>query len=335
MGATTIEWCDFTFNHIIGCTKIAAGCTHCYAEAFARRYNKAAWGPHGTRVKTSEANWRKPLKWNREARAESLTGDAEGQGCPTARPRVFCASLADVFEQWDGPMRNHKGVQLVRDDERVTMDDLRRDLFALIDATPHLDWLLLTKRPENVRRMWPVTRDVIYDNEDIPHDVKYRDLGCSVSDQSTADKNIPELLKLRDLCPVLFVSAEPLLSAIDLDQCGATPCDAIIGCPDTIVEPQPSAGIDWLIIGGESGPGARPCSLAWIRSLVDQCRAAGVPAFVKQLGSKPFEMRQDYTYACEHEDERYLRLRDRKGGDISEWPDDLRVREFPTVEIHA
>lgn len=154
---TEISWTDATFNPWIGCSRVHTGCERCYAESFAKRYGKATWGPNGTRVKTSEANWRKPLKWNREAEKAGV------------RRKVFCSSLADVFEDWTGPIHDHQGRQLricVDDGEIVadsgaytnvrslTMNDLRRMLFRLIDATPWLDWQLLTKRPENIRRMW-------------------------------------------------------------------------------------------------------------------------------------------------------------------------------------
>lgn len=198
---TSIAWCDHTFNPVLGCTKVAPGCTNCYAEALMdTRFGKVQWGPNGTRVKTSEANWFEPLKWNRAAERVRCDrcdgcGDYEGgrtilttcEQCngtgvvgPDHRPRVFCASLADVFEDWVGSIVDHNWIQLWRCENcngtepmtakhaghlplcdcdgpyrPLTMADLRRDLFALIDATPHLDWLLLTKRPENIRRMWP------------------------------------------------------------------------------------------------------------------------------------------------------------------------------------
>ena len=120
-----IEWTDHTFNPWIGCQRVSHGCDRCYAEAMMdHRYHKVEWGPHGERKRTSEANWRKPRQWAKAARGTGV------------RPRVFCASLADVF------------------DNQVP-DVWRSDLFDLIAATPELDWLLLTKRPENLVRMWP------------------------------------------------------------------------------------------------------------------------------------------------------------------------------------
>lgn len=355
---TNIEWCDHTFNAWIGCTKVAAGCQHCYAEAMAKRTKQAEWGPMGTRVKTSDDYWKQPLRWNKKAeRAHHawrlmLEGGhdeayliANGFARPR-RPRVFCASLADVFEDWTGQPSMSNGEWVVKHrhmgqftgfggcrlrggNDAATIGDLRAELFRLIDATPYLDWLLLTKRPENIWRMWPLTANT---NEPVGiRSLSQRRnnvwLGTSISTQADADRNIPELLKCRELSPVLFVSAEPLIEEIklpvwiddgdDLDDeerrdTGPWP-KAGIG--------DDGAGIDWLIVGGESGPKARPCDVAWIRLLRDHCRAAGVPCFVKQLGASPIGEVGSAAFAT-----------DRKGGDPSEWPEDLRVREFPRVK---
>lgn len=235
------------------------GCKMCYAQAGSLRNPKllGEWGLQGTRVKAAEPTWRAPLTWNAKA---AQTGD---------RHRVFCASIADVFEDWQGPIHDHHGGVLGKEeaggnrykvvdggggDWPVTMDDLRRDLFALIDDTPWLDWLLLTKRPQNIRRMWSPHRDA-----------RKRDniwLGTSVSDQATANILVPGLLECRELAPVLFLSVEPLLGPITLDR----------------------TDIDWVIVGGESGPHARQMQPEWARSLRDQCQAAGVPFFFKQWG---------------------------------------------------
>ena len=163
MKDSKIEWTDHTFNTHRGCTKVSAGCANCYAETLSGR-NPAVlgiWGPNGTRVVAAESAWREPLKWNREA---VEAGE---------RHRVFCASLADVFEDWKGPMLNSHGDELFSDriggwSDRVgdkdghrlklTMQDVRTRLYKLIDATPNLDWLLLTKRPENIRLMMPLFR---------------------------------------------------------------------------------------------------------------------------------------------------------------------------------
>lgn len=304
---TKIEWCDATFNCWIGCQRVARGCEKCYAESFAKRYGKATWGANGTRVKTSDAYWRKPIKWNRDAERDGV------------RRRVFCASLADVFEDWQGPLLTSEGGELVHlhhgpmagnrvgvcrsgqmlvdpfhkstsggpvmvDGYRAaTMSDLRADLFKLIDATPHLDWLLLTKRPENICKMLhgsiPKLATAIGHKAGTPEaNIWYRRnvwLGTSIATQEDAGKNIPALLKCRDLSPVLFVSAEPLLGPIDLRR-------VYIGNPQLNVNADEK--IDWLITGGESGHGARAMHPDWARSLRDQCQAAGVAFHFKQWG---------------------------------------------------
>lgn len=273
MEKTKIEWADATFNPWIGCTKVSPACKHCYAERdMDHRYGKVAWGPSGTRVKTTEANWRKPLAWNKKAEAAGT------------RIRVFCSSLADVFEDWNGPILNHKGERLykswtkggewqiesdVQSEKRppVTMNDLRRNLFQLIDATPNLDWMLLTKRPENIIRMWPVHSGNEFDRNNVW-------LGCSVESQEYADKRIPELLRCRDLAPVLFLSCEPLVGPVDLTR----------HWWDGEGDEEWLAANFWVITGGESGPDARPMHPEWFRSLRDQCEAAGVPFHFKQWG---------------------------------------------------
>lgn len=372
---TNIEWTDHTFNPWIGCTHVHAGCKNCYAEAdMDRRRGRVRWGPNGTRSRTSDSYWKQPLKWNKQA-AERYDNWRLAVSCarseydfvePYERPRVFCASLADVFEDWQGPILDAQGRVLAKASlwhqgdgyilaglhigrDIATMDDLRRDLFQLIDATPNLDWLLLTKRPENIRRMWR-PKGIVDGEATFPSDRRRNNvwLLTSVSDQATADAMIPHLLECRDLVPVLGLSCEPLLSLIDFRK--ATPRGAEAGvcarcgwgeslvatnrtrindrlyCPDC----RGLAGVDWVIVGGESGPGARPMNLAWAQSLVQQCKSAGVPCFVKQLGGNPQWLH--VVPGCSvREAMEPLSLRDRKGGDPDEWPEELRVREFPEV----
>jgi len=267
-----IEWTDATFNCWRGCTKISAGCAHCYAETLSGRnpLTLGVWGPQGTRVVAAESAWREPVKWNRLAAEGKLP---DGSPNPDGhRPRVFCASLADVFEDWQGPMSDSQGRTLYRagvadwhtegpPSERLTMADVRRRLFALIDATPNLDWLLVTKRPENAVKMWPA---VGFPDAGVPGTLGRRLClpnvwaGASVEDR----KAIPRIDVLRRIpAAVRFLSVEPLL-----DDLG----------------PLDLTGISWVIVGGESGPGSRPLDVAWVRSIVGQCKAASVPVFVKQ-----------------------------------------------------
>lgn len=279
----------YTFNPWIGCTRVSPGCQHCYAETMMdKRYGKVEWGPQGQRIRTSAAYWKQPLKWNRQAAAEGV------------RRRVFCASLADVFE--DKP-------------DQPELAEWRRDLFNLISETSNLDWLLLTKRPENVMQ------HLINAGRGFQPLPTWVWLGVSVESQEYADKRIPELLKIP--AAVRFLSVEPLLGPANLSQwlsrTGSQ--DYFTGFYDGDV-----VGVDWVIVGGESGPGARPMRLEWVRDIVRQCQDAGVPPFVKQLGSKPAgEWGQvNHPFFAGH-----WQLADRKGGDWSEWPDDLRIREFP------
>jgi protein gp37 len=258
-----IEWTDHTFNPWVGCTKVSPGCDHCYAESWAKRAGKSAgvtWG--GERRRTSAANWEQPRRWNAQAHKEGR------------RYRVFCSSLADVFDnqvpaQW------------------------RAELFALIDATPNLDWLLLTKRIGNVREMVLDMGRVMRMHNDTFDPVLPRNvwLGATIVNQQEADRDIPKLLAVP--ARVRFLSIEPLLGPVDLRRLvqkaaehperGQPPVsiDALRGWYGGAGDP---ASIDWVIVGGESGPGARPMSPDWARSLRDQCARAGVPFLFKQWG---------------------------------------------------
>lgn len=274
---TGISWADATFNHIIGCAKVSPGCAHCYAlDMMDTRYGRVKWGPNGTRSVVADEAWKNPVRWNKKAAANGI------------RYRVFCASLSDVFEDWDGPMVNHKGEQLFWSHSRkpheskwhwvaesqcaggelsLTMSGVRARLFELIDATPHLDWQLLTKRPENIMRIW---RDKVGDyipEAGLMNPQSHRSnvwLGTSVENSDYLHR-IDTLKACGDLAAKLFISAEPLL-----------------GPMPTIGEYLD--GIDWVITGGESGPEARPSHPDWFRSLRDQCKSAEVPFHFKQWG---------------------------------------------------
>lgn len=239
MGANTkIEWAHHTFNPVVGCTKISAACDHCYAEGWAKRTGQAElW--NGERRRTSVANWKQPLKW---ANAAAWEGK---------RARVFCASLADVFDnQWE--------------------PEWRRDLFNLIwETRASLDWLLLTKRPQNLESMLTAA---IGELELWPWPNVW--LGTTVENQSEADRRIEHLLGIP--ARIHFLSCEPLLGELDLTRW----LHPLTREHDGTGEPL----IDWIIAGGESGPGARPMNPSWARSLRDQCDAAGVAFHFKQHG---------------------------------------------------
>lgn len=261
-----IEWTHHTFNPWIGCQKVGPGCDHCYAEAMMdARLGRVEWGPHGARQRTSPANWQKLLKWDRDAAA---VGE---------RRRVFCASLADVFD-------NHPSI----------LPEWRADIWELIGRTPNLDWLLLTKRPGNIAKMLPPDWSDGYPNVW---------LGCTVVNQGEADRDIPKLLAVP--AAVRFLSMEPLLGPVDLEvawfgesalegECwgdcawcdnGHTPMhNCQKGRQSAAALAKGRDGLDLVIVGGESGPGARPMHPDWVLSLRDQCQAAGVAFFFKQWG---------------------------------------------------
>lgn len=249
MGETTgIEWTDHTFNPWLGCSKVSPACAHCYAEVnravvvAEQRVNAPLWGPDSARLKTSESYWKQPYKWNRDALAAGV------------RRRVFCASLADVFE------------------DRRDLDAHRADLFRAIYDTPHLDWLLLTKRPEKIAEL--VGRAFNIDKRmewllawlagnPLPNIW----LGTTAEDQAHLDIRAKHLLSVP--ARVHFLSMEPLLSAVDVS---------------ALTNPIDKPRIDWVIVGGESGPKSRPMHPDWARSVRAQCEADGVPFFFKQWG---------------------------------------------------
>jgi protein gp37 len=276
----------------------------------------------GRRVVAAESGWKKPLKWNREAEKQQIEAsdhnhrfclDTEVDLVEPQRPRVFCASLADIFEDYGGQMSHSSGVPMWRmhepnghqhqwgaghvlDDPSsgvpLTMDSVRRRLFDLIDATPNLDWLLLTKRPENILKMWPRKHDAHPSRQHMQGDQAYRPnvwLGTTVENQEQADKRIPELLKCRDLSPVLFLSCEPLLGPVDLR--------SALWLEDQYFKLRMSVqtSINWVIVGGESGKGARPMNPDWAEDLRNQCGAARVPFFFKQWGEWQPERRARHS----------------------------------------
>lgn len=294
-----IEWCDHTFNPWRGCRKVSPGCAHCYAELRANRFGEDF---AGKRISLAAAGWKQPLKWDREAQRDGV------------RRRVFCASLGDVFEQWDGPVVDHHGHVFWRSPDgtethtlgqnrlcggvpwrRLSMDDLRRDLFSRIDETQNLDWLLLTKRPKNIMRMWPPPEGTFVQSCTPQHWGPRHNvwLGASVDDQPRADDRIPALLACRDLSPVLFLSCEPLLGDVELGQWLYSEHDRASMDRQYFsgLEGNSRAKLDWVIIGCESnGPrvgrlGEFASESAWwdgAARIVEQCREAGVAVFMKQ-----------------------------------------------------
>jgi protein gp37 len=281
MKNSSISWTHATFNPWQGCTKVSAGCAHCYAETLSNRWGKDLWGLGRERQRTSAAYWKQPLAWNREA-------EKSGE-----RRRVFCASMADVFDS-------------------AAPEEWRKDLFALIAQTPWLDWLLLTKRPDYILGY---TREGI---ESIFRENVW--LGVSVENQEAAEKRIP-ILKMIPVA-VRFISAEPLLGPLDLnypiglfpkgpqyccsglDDYGMKDC----ACAGQPIDPPLIYGISWIIAGGESGPGCRPMNIDWAEDLKRQADAAKVPFFMKQAGGFP-----------------------NKRESLNDLPSELQVRDFPNL----
>jgi protein gp37 len=223
-----IEWTDHTFNPWVGCTKVGPPCDNCYAEGWAKRTgHPELW--QGERRRTTAENWRLPLKWNEQARARSI------------RRRVFCASLADVF------------------DNQVPAE-WRGDLWLLVANTPHLDWLLLTKRPQNIAKMLPLA----WGAAGTPPNVW---LGMTSGDQKEFDRDWPHLASVP--AAVRFVSYEPALGPLDIWR------------GDGWID-----GLDWIICGGESGAHARMMDPLWARSLHEACAHAGIAFFMKQMTRK-------------------------------------------------
>lgn len=225
--STKIEWADMTFNPWIGCTKVSLACDNCYAEEMMdKRYGRARWGAGEDRVRTSRGNWAKPRKWDKEAAG--------------TRPFVFCASLADVFDNEVDP-------------------EWRRDLMLLIEATPNLVWLLLTKRIGNVIRM----TDSMHGHRPLPANVA---IGATMANQYEYDRDRWKLKEVKENRGPLFTfgSFEPLLGLVLLD----------------------NSAPDWIIVGGESGRNARPMNLDWARSMRDQSARLGRVFNFKQVGGR-------------------------------------------------
>jgi len=313
---TEIAWCDSTFNPWIGCMKVSTsaggggGCDHCYAEVSTpsrvlRASGRETWGPGALRQRTSDVTWKLPRLWNGsqfvqcracgwrgEERAAdwrhselgpsretwALCPSCKGQGSlHAARRRVFCASLADVFDNEVDPA-------------------WRADLFSLIADTPNLNWLLLTKRIGNAERMIDEALKTMW-NVGLPWPCRWPWpnvwLGATVVNQAEADRDVPKLLATP--AAVRFLSIEPMLGPINLGNAiDKNPLHGHFGCavPDGaqmaryIMPPS----LDWIIAGGESGPHARLAHPDWFRALRDQCAAAGVPFLFKQWGEwVPYE----------------------------------------------
>jgi len=347
-----IEWTDHTFNPWWGCTKVNSTCAHCYAERLDHRWGGDHWGPRNPR-RMILGEWSKPEKWNRAAREAGRID------------RVFCASMCDIFEDNDGPVVNQQGQRLYFDCDcreeafvarvstrespvPVSLDLVRQRTFALIDNTPNLLWLLLTKRPANVLNMvppWWLDREC---GGEWPTNVMTGYSAGTQEDLEGRHKNAEGgVLDLMKIPGRHFLSIEPLTAAMDLGLRREVLTDIMDADPNRHPDKRgtyPLRGvpadavtyrhhlIHWVIVGGESGADARPFDIQWPRDIIAQCRSAGVPCFVKQVGSKPVNPTGGCAIDCQcglHHG-----FKSKKGGDPDEWPEDLRVREMPEVS-HA
>jgi len=251
---TSIEWCDHTFNIAWGCVKASPGCDNCYAEKLAHRYGYG-WGDSAERRLFSDNYWNEPLRWNNAAIKSGI------------RQRVFCSSMTDVF--LNDPI----------------IDRQRERLWSVIEATPFLDWLILTKHPERFRAQLPQN-----------FGARFPTVWLMVSVENNDVKWRVRLLR-ETTASIRGLSVEPLLENIgELE----------------------FAGIDWVIIGGESGPRSRPMDIAWAINVAERAAAAGAAIFVKQIGTVASKELGDGQHR-----------HDPKGGDIRRWPESLRKRAFP------
>jgi len=321
---TKIQWADDTINFWSGCTKVSDGCKNCYAETLAGRFTTfGQWGKGAPR-KWHESAVKLAHKLNRQPWICDDCGMAHanpGQICMTKdcqcetrhRRRIFSLSLGDWL------------------DPEVPIEWLAK-MLDVVRQCPDVDWLLVTKRPELFQQrmkalldawmekdatIWPETKEndfwwFVESWKNDGHAPKNIMVLTSVENQKAADERIPELLKIP--ASRRGLSVEPLLGPVDLFKTFRIhPARA----------EQIALALDWIIIGGESGAGARPCNVDWIRSIKDQCKASGVPVFVKQLGANP-----EWAGWSESHGYRLASIRDKKGGDMAEWPEGLRVREF-------
>jgi len=250
MGETTeISWADATFNPWAGCSKVSPACDHCYAEIETKRYGYAEWGPEAERRVTSDAYWLKPHVWNKAAEREGV------------RRRVFCGSWCDVMEERAGA-------------EGKKLNAQRSRLWSLIQQTPWLDWLLTTKRPQNIRRLVP------------PDWLRVPEPNVWLITTIESDRYYWRWQALSSIKAVVKgISAEPLLGPLSLGQ-----------MTDDYDYPLP----DWIICGGESQRGARPMHPAWARSLRNECVALDIPFHFKQWGEHDANMVQIGKKAAGH-----------------------------------
>jgi Bacteriophage protein gp37 len=310
MGKTKIEWTDRTWNPVIGCQKNSPECDNCYAAELAQSARMQQF-PQYQEVK----NWDKAV-FVRNQLIKPLTWK---------EPSMIFLSMGDLF------------FHTIADEE---IDEI----FAIVALTQRHTYQFLTKFPIRAEKYFSNCRNRLrmkivdvgraigiapeiyevwetFDFDDILPNLW---LGTSTGLQNSLDNKVPWLLKTR--ATLKFLSCEPLLEPLNLRKYLGL-CSGCQSCQFTGNHQLSKSGISWVIVGGESGSKARPCNLDWIRSIVNQCRQANVPVFVKQLGAIPIESTPYIDGVAQNHFQ--LNLKDRKGGDISEFPEDLRIRQFP------
>lgn len=332
-----IQWCDYTWNPWRGCTKVSPGCTNCYAEKLVTSRLGGEWGKGKPRQRASEAILKAPFKWNKKPWICDTCGEAWGLkdrhvscgGTTFHRARVFLGSLMDIF------------------DEEVPIEWLSSAMDTVRQCTA-IDFLLVTKRPE----LWYDRIGKVFDllpDSDLRHWIanwRMRAQGppniwliTSAEDQYRLEERVPQLLKIP--AAIHGLSCEPLLGPLDLNKAGATYSDVegAVGDPG-LTRTFEVGKVDWVIAGGESGPDARACSVNWIADVQRQCKEAGVAYFAKQLGRFPTTSNAnlndwpDNTFMREYGTgaaSALIDLKDKKGGNMAEWPEELRVRQWPEV----
>lgn len=260
---TRIEWCDHTVSFWWGCEKVSAACANCYADSLSNRFGPKIWGANRPRKKIKGAIGAL-MALDRKARAHGRVD------------KVFINSMSDFFEvDTAQPIIDHNGDPL-----DTSLTEMRKEAFHYMGMCRSLKFLMLTKRPENIRSMWPVIRS----GELWKTDRFW--LGTTAEDQTQAGKRIPKLLECHELSPCLYLSCEPLLGPLDisywLNRVDYNTND--IDCDHENKEFAYESGISWIITGGESSANARPSHPNWFRGLRDQCKDAGVPYLFKQWG---------------------------------------------------
>jgi protein gp37 len=283
-----IEWTDATWNCIRGCSRVSEGCRNCYAERVAARFSGPGQPYEGL------ARWAKPGDPRWTGKVEFIQEHLEDPLHWKFPRRIFVNSMSDLF---------HEQVE----------DIWIQSIFDTMSKCPQHIFQILTKRPERMRD-W-VNDWFEHWRGSIRPNVW---LGVSVEDQETANERIPILLETE--APIRWVSYEPALGPVDFDSEEKDGLH-VLGCGDPLCVKPECLGIDWIVCGGESGPGARPCNIEWFRKVLEQCTWSGTSVFIKQLGSNVglLEDEKGWKYS----------LLSSKGGDMAEWPVDLKVREYP------